>query len=220
MDYITLGSVTIEAKWLVLALSLLLSLIPLQLIKSKYKTVMIDAIVNSLFVGFFVLKISLILIRPAATMRNPLSLLYFTGGEFGFWLGVSASMFSFFLIAREKKIPFTDGINVFTVYLLCSFTLYHMISIVMEPGWEHALNLFFSIFILFWMYFRRQQIPFFSMALGFAFYQLVLANLFENTKYFLSEKQIFFTILILFLLASKKRFTKNLRISIPLKGMK
>lgn len=173
MDFITLGSITIETKWLVIPASLLLSLIIIRIRNKKStQTIILESISNSLLIGLFVIKFSLIIIEPKLVIKDPLSLLYFSGGELGFWLGVSIAIISFFRTTRKKNVPFPDSIDVFFYYTLFSFTIFHLISMFMNPGWEHILNLLFTTFVFAWIFKKENQFLFSLMQLDFPFFKL------------------------------------------------
>lgn len=51
-----------------------------------------DSYVTALGIGFFLWKFSMLIFDPLEALANPLSLLYFSGGQRGLWLGALGGM--------------------------------------------------------------------------------------------------------------------------------
>ncbi len=210
MGYMTLGSITIEMKWLVMIVSLLLSYIIIRVSKkSGHQKILLELIIDSLILGVFILKGSLLIIDPFLVMKAPLSLLYFSGGELGFWLAVAVATYFYFRKADKKGIPFSEQMDLYFFYLFYSFTIFHLIYLFISPGWEHLLNFLIPSIVFIRIWIKRIPLPYFSFIVGFSFFQLVLANIFESKNDFFGYKFGFYSILILFLLFSKKTLEKK-----------
>lgn len=209
MDYVSFGSITVPTKWLFLAVALLVSYFLLKLHKNPpFSSKIFDAISNSILVGVVILKLSLIIIEPNLVMKNPLSLLYFTGGELGYWMAVSASGVYFFWDTKKKGSPFPEQMRAAFFYILFSYSVYHLAVLVTNPGWEPVFYLLFSAAVLIWVVLFKKGIRIYSFALGFAIYQIILANIFPKTDHFLSYEHFFYTLFIVLLLFFKKYLYK------------
>lgn len=159
MTVIQIGSFTIMLKWVILGLSLILGLIVLKIWLKRTQQVEVnkkifDFIVNSLFVGFFIWKGSLLLLEPKLVLKSPLSLLYFTGGTTGLIIAIIFAMLYFsyksYKANASKSIMILSGLvfglssliafQVISFFALEDHALYHLLIAV--------ITLFLLIFIL------------------------------------------------------------------------
>ncbi|MFC4798947.1 redoxin domain-containing protein [Neobacillus sp. GCM10023253] len=110
MQVIQIGTLAISVKWLLLGVGLLIGLFVIKFWVSKtheaelHKRVF-DLLVNTLILGFFIWKGSLIILEPSIVMKSPLSLLYFTGGSKGLILAMIGSLIYFVFKGRKINIP-------------------------------------------------------------------------------------------------------------------
>lgn len=206
MDYLSFGSITVPVKWFILAVALLLSYFLLKLHKNpSFSSAAFDGISNSLMVGLLILKLSLLLTEPALVVKNLLSLLYFTGGELGFWLAVAGSIAFFFWETKKKNVTNSEQVAVSFYYILYSYTIYFIASLFFTPGWEPVLKLLFSVVVLIWLSFARSRISITSVSIAFALYQIILANIFQKTGNYLSYEHVFYAFFIVMILFEKRK---------------
>ncbi|MGG5254264.1 hypothetical protein ACQYAD_12290 [Neobacillus sp. SM06] len=207
MDYVSFGTITIPVKWLSLIAALLLSFLILKLHKKPpFSSIVYDSISNGLLVGVAVLKLSLFLIEPSLVIEHPLSLLYFTGGDFGYWLAIACASGYFFWETKRKRVLIRERIAAFFYYVLYSYSIFHLTSLFFRPEWESIFSLVFSAVVLVWFFVLKKGTPFYSFAIGFALYQLILLNLFQQPGKNSSYEYSFYAILIVLLLFLKKSF--------------
>ncbi|MBS4211110.1 MULTISPECIES: redoxin domain-containing protein [Neobacillus] len=110
MHVIQIGSLSISLKWLLLGVGILIVLFFIKFwVKKTYEGELhkkvFDLLVNTLILGFFIWKGSLIVLEPSIVMNSPLSLLYFTGGSKGLILAMIGSIIYFILKGRKINIP-------------------------------------------------------------------------------------------------------------------
>lgn len=91
MGTLQLGPIIIKYEWIVFLLSAIIVYFVLsrwlkdeKLFQQKF----LDAIINTVFIGFLTYKFSLVLFKPIMVIENPSSLLYYTGGTKGGMLGI------------------------------------------------------------------------------------------------------------------------------------
>ncbi|MHA6252735.1 hypothetical protein [Oceanobacillus sp. CAU 1775] len=194
------GPFMIKEKWALYAIAFMVSYTAVRL---AIKLKAIDrSVLESLWNGFFlflvVWKLSYTLFHPIDVFKNPISQLYFTGGEKGVVAAFIAVIIYFLSIRKNKGISFhvymeTGLISIVTaigVFQMLAWVmyypgLYHLIVEVVlsfmlifywfitykhdvKPLWMKML-VWFSLGELFISYFKP-QIPIF---LGFSFSQLV-----------------------------------------------
>lgn len=191
MDFITIGNLTIASKWIILGIALLISYLILRIHKKEKdinQSIILGGITNSLFTGFIMLKLSLIIIDPILVFNNPLTLLYFTGGKVGFWFAVIIASAAFFLEARKKKISIQNSLSAFIIFLFSTVSIYHLILFIVYPGWEHMLILLISISVLIGWFLKNKSI---QMLKNFAIIVALLGLIAWTVNDHLVKKQLF-----------------------------
>ncbi|OMP68284.1 hypothetical protein [Domibacillus epiphyticus] len=127
--------------------------------RCKYGKSFAEQISSVSFLFVMVWKFSIVLLQLPIVIKAPLSLLYFNGGLYGFWLGLASALF----YAYVKKMPtfntaeawaFVVAIYPFALSILSNtFTIWHVVQftgsllffIFAKEGLEKAL-----ILLLFW----------------------------------------------------------------------
>lgn len=94
MSTVVLGPLTVRIDILVFFISAVAGFLALRLrLRTREESAWIlDTYVNALLIGFIVWKFSIIIFDPIRTIQHPLSLLYFTGGDKGVWLGTALAL--------------------------------------------------------------------------------------------------------------------------------
>ncbi|NMD68939.1 redoxin domain-containing protein [Bacillus sp. DNRA2] len=110
MEYIQIGSITIALKWLILGGAILFGLILVKLMLNRTQTKEIsknvfELMTDSLFWGFIIWKLSLIIFEPSLVFKSLLSLLYFTGGTKGLVFAIMFALIYFFVKSTYRKVP-------------------------------------------------------------------------------------------------------------------
>ncbi|MFS0863578.1 redoxin domain-containing protein [Fredinandcohnia sp. 179-A 10B2 NHS] len=106
MPVFQIGSLAIMVKWLILGIALLVGMLISRfwLLGTQEKEIGKKAfgqLTNSIFIGFLAWKGSLLLLDPVLVLKNPLSLLYFTGGTKGIFIAIIIMVF--YTIYQLKK---------------------------------------------------------------------------------------------------------------------
>ena len=130
--FIQIGSLAILPKWVLLGGAILFGLIFVKIWmkrsqEAKLNKKVFDVLTNSLFIGFFIWKGSLLLIDPLLVLKSPFSLLYFSGGSDGLIISIICTGIYFILQSRKSNLP---GILIFQSVFLFSFvvlSLYHLL---------------------------------------------------------------------------------------------
>ncbi|MCH1625620.1 peroxiredoxin family protein [Ferdinandcohnia quinoae] len=153
MAVIQIGSFAIMIKWLILAIGLVIGLIVLKIWLRRTQQVevnkrLFDILLNSLFIGFFAWKGSLILLEPQLILKSPISLLYFTGGTKGLLLAIIVSVFYFVYKSIKATITKPIIIQSLLIFGLTTVTGFQVISyFILE---DYALyHLFIAVITLF-----------------------------------------------------------------------
>lgn len=144
-----IGPFLIQEKWALYVISIVISYITLRIVlkKKAIDSLMMDMLWNGFFTFLIVWKLSYALFHPISAFQNPISMLYFTGGDKGIILGVIAVPLYFFW--KSKRNSF-------------SFQRY------MELGFLAALTAIGSYRVLVWIFYLTDFILLFDALLPFA----------------------------------------------------
>lgn len=140
---ISLGSLVLRADLLIFLLSVVFGYIVLtvKLRHSEAGGWIKDTYVNALGIGFFLWKFSMLFFNPLEALSNPLSLLYFTGGQRGLWLGALGAMAYLSYRGyrnRPMLVPFIKAaILAFGAVQAARFTMFFLWE--GTAGWENPL---------------------------------------------------------------------------------
>jgi prolipoprotein diacylglyceryltransferase len=209
-DAISFGPFIINVKWLMLAISGMFGYIVLKFrlkwMKSVNKVIQ-EEVINSLVIIPLVWKLSLILFHPVKFVRNPVTIIYFSGGTLGFQLALAAAAVYLLYSSKKQKISiwiYADTIaagflagsmlfNLIIIILSKQFVLFYLIQIVLTAflllwqlkkfkiiGKKENLNqllLWFSLGQILSSYFKTQDAGFQNSILGFTLEQFLYYSL-------------------------------------------
>ncbi len=191
-----IGPFLIQEKWGLYALAFIISYLVLRfVIKRKgIDVAIIDPLWNSLFYFFIVWKFSYALFYPKDVIENPISQLYFTGGDKGLVLGLIAVVFYFYWKGKRSSFSFHHYMELGMIAILTGLGVYRglvwafylpsqlillvdalfplaIVILLFRLGREHwAIVLaWFSLGALFLSYFK----PDVAILLGFSLQQLI-----------------------------------------------
>ncbi len=213
MEVIQIGSLAILSKWILLGIALILGLIFIKIwLRHSQSKKVFDLLSNSVFLGFFIWKGSIILLNPVLVWKSPFSLLYFSGGSDGLIIAIICSGLYFILKSRKGNI---SNSLVFQTIFLFSFVvlaLYHIaFAVFLESDvMFHLLVGIFSVVILVLSFVKSNILPhkgMISATVLFSFVYLIFSIIFIETAHRLlvfSLDQWFFIGLIIFSLLLDK----------------
>lgn len=225
-DALQVGPFLLKTQWLVIILS---ALVGYFVIKYRLKTAgypdqrMIETIENSLLIALMVWKFSLILFDPVSVVINPLTLLYFSGGERGIWLAAVAAIFYFYRRAQKDQVSVWVYGDLLAAGFLAATVVYYMIDLVWDKQmvWVDGSKIIIALLILLLIFRRSKEIGKPSVlnqvllwfSLGQVFI-LFLNPLKQNDWWGFSQEQILYLSLAALCLgidwvAGKKRLNKN-----------
>jgi peroxiredoxin len=147
-NYITVASFPIKVVWIAILGSALLSygLLALKLKKEPDKKDMLDVLSNALILGWFTWKFSYAFLHPLLTIKHPLNLLYFNGGETGSVLGSIAAALYLLRSANKRDLDrgrlFYGGILGLTLFFTFYYGVHFAATVLTEDG---LISLFFAI---------------------------------------------------------------------------
>ncbi|MGP4081846.1 hypothetical protein ACTWQL_18270 [Pseudalkalibacillus sp. R45] len=123
-----IGPLMIKEKWILYVVAAIVSYLVLKVL-TKVKGIdprVIESVWNAAMVFLIVWKGSYAVFYPLQTVKNPIALLYFTGGEKGVVLGFIAVLLYLFLRSKKEALAFSLYIDMTLLTLLtalCTYTL-------------------------------------------------------------------------------------------------
>ena len=220
------GPFLLKTHWLIIILSALVGyfVIKYRLKRAGYPDQrMIETIENSLIIALMVWKFSLILFDPVSVVINPLTLLYFSGGERGIWLAAVAAIFYFYRRAQKDQVSVWVYGDLLATGFLAATAAYHLIDLFGDKQmvWVDGSEIIIALLILLLIFRRSKEIGkpnhlnqillWFSLGqVGISF----LNPLKQNYWWGFSQEQILYLSLAVLclsidLVTGKKRLNKN-----------
>jgi peroxiredoxin len=141
MDTINVGPLLLKRDMLewILAAAVGFSLMRLRMKGTATGARIGSQLLNALLCGIVVWKGSLLLFSPMEVIRQPMSLLYFTGGARGAWLGTAAALAYVWLQARkEERTSRPQYIDSTLFFILCGYSTKLLLDVL--SGGEHMLR--------------------------------------------------------------------------------
>ncbi len=93
-----------------------------------------EKFLNAMFLSFFIWKFSVIAFDPVSVIEDPLSLIYFHGGEKGIWLAGTISAVYLWISLKKTGLPVGDIVELVTLVFLSGFGAYHGLIWLIEAG--------------------------------------------------------------------------------------
>jgi len=105
---------------------------------------------NAFWLWLIVWKASYLLIHPVEAVRQPVSLLYFDGGERGKWLASLAAAAYLALKVRKRRMPYKTAFDHFAAFAFAGWSARETLLVLVgeEPAWFHAASTGFTAVLL------------------------------------------------------------------------
>ncbi|MBY6036859.1 TlpA family protein disulfide reductase [Fictibacillus nanhaiensis] len=147
-NYLSIGSFPVKMVWLAILGSALMAygILALKLRKEHDKKQILDILTNALVLCWFVWKFSYALLHPLLTLKQPLNLLYFNGGETGVVLGILFAVLYLLWSAGKRELErsriFYSGILALTLF----FAVYYGAHFAVDTlAFDGLISLFFTV---------------------------------------------------------------------------
>lgn len=129
-----------------------------RLSKADVKEDISDKYLTALIIGFFVWKFSIVLFDPMSTFQQPLSLLYFNGGNKGIGLAVVITIIFIGIRTRLDGTSIMMNLDVLGTGWIVSSSVYHLFLIFIDNSNLLFHSLYFSMNIGFAIFlFKKKQ---------------------------------------------------------------
>lgn len=218
MEVIQIGSLAILLKWLLLGIAILFGLIFIRIWlrrsqQAELSKKAFDVLSNSIFIGFFIWKGSLLLIDPQLVLKSPFSLLYFTGGSNGLIIAIICAILYFIFKSNKSHIPDLLIIQSIFLFSFVVIGVYHLLVAFFLKTYfvYHLLLGSFIIVQLILSLIKKElllQRGLVSNTILFSFLNLILSFVFLKTDrvfIFSIEQWLFISLIILTLFIDNGR---------------
>lgn len=126
-ELLSIGPIRLSIKWIYIVIGLVFAyyLVTFRVKKAGLNIQIVETIVNSLFYGLIIWKLSYVLFYPTYAFRYPVGILYFHGGQKGFYLAVIiVLLYMTYNAFKEKVSVFTYLDLYFHGWLVVSFAYF------------------------------------------------------------------------------------------------
>ncbi len=115
---------------------------------------------NALILGFVIWKCSLIIFDPMSVIQNPMSLIYFSGGEKGLLLGIFSSILYLWIRTRKDGTSIIINLDIAGAGWIASNSMYHLLLLTInkENVFYHSLYIVLNIAFALYFYTRKEAV--------------------------------------------------------------
>ncbi|KAA0546618.1 hypothetical protein FZW96_15385 [Bacillus sp. BGMRC 2118] len=202
MEIIQIGSLAILLKWLILGVSVIIGVMYIKLRNkdNNDSKLLLNLLMNSLFLSFFIWKGSLLFLEPSLVIKSPLSLLYFTGGDNG--LIVAYILSSIYYFYKGRTIQRNDLTKTIFEFSFVVLAMYHVLSAIFLDGLRlyHLLIGVYSLLVLLFRLLSKNDslLSIYIFTILFGFLNIILSFFIAEKEYlFLFTFQQWFYILLI-----------------------
>ncbi|MDZ5472750.1 hypothetical protein SM124_13535 [Bacillus sp. 31A1R] len=106
MDFIQIGPLNLNTKWLLILLSILFVYLVIKYVfrdRKEFQKEFSDVLFNAFVMLLFIYKLSIVFFRPTLIVENPLGILYFDGGTKGLIIAVVTTIFYVYYAFKKNK---------------------------------------------------------------------------------------------------------------------
>lgn len=220
-----LGPFVLKLQWLVIILSVIVGYFVARYrlkritgLEEIIKERIIEAIEKSIVIALLTWKFSFILSDPLRVLTNPLSILYYSGGELGIGLAMVVLFLYFYYHSKKEHILMGVYGDLIAAGSLAGMMMYSLFALL---GNQQTVGVYGSqillVILLFQLYFRKDKgtanlNDLNQVLIWFSLGQVFIAFLSPLKRYFwlgFSELQIIFLILAAFCIIIEFWWTKN-----------
>lgn len=154
-DVLQIGPFNMKTTMVMAVVSLLLGLLATQYRlkhEKEFKKAIIETLSNSVLLAFLVWKFSYVLFHPLKVLDQPVSMLYFSGGEKGTWLAGIVVILYVLMKGRKLAIPGNVFADAIATGFLTAWGVGHLLLAFMDGAdvWYDVQQSVFSTAFLIW----------------------------------------------------------------------
>ncbi len=129
-DYFTIVNLTMPSSWIALIIAFVFAYIAVRLRFGKKEA---EYLSDAFFYLLITWKVSVILVDFTTVIQSPLTILYFHGGVFGFYLGLVVVCVKFLVDKRKMKLRENTIFALFTGVVLTQ-SVYQVAMVILNDG--------------------------------------------------------------------------------------
>lgn len=119
-----------------------------------------DKFVNALILGFLTWKFSTIIFDPVSVIQNPMSLIYFSGGDRGLWLAIVVSVIFLGVQTQKDGTAVMVNLDVLGTGWIVGSSIYYLLRLAVDSTnfIVPILNALVTIALLLWIYKKKEKV--------------------------------------------------------------
>ncbi|MHA0857228.1 hypothetical protein [Paenibacillus sp. CMAA1364] len=94
--------------------------------------IIIDKYVNAFILTIIIWKMSIIIFDPISVIEQPISLLYFNGGDKGLWLGLLTACIYLYIRSRKDGTSLMMNLDVLSIAWITGSSMYHLLILIVD----------------------------------------------------------------------------------------
>ena len=204
-QFFIIGNTTLPSSWVALLLAFAITFV---IIRFRFGKRISGMLMDSMFYFILVWKLSVILTDFTNVIKSPLSIIYFNGGQIGFYLGLIAGLLSIVIELKKNGLHKFEKLALFLGYVTIQ-SVFQLAMVLLNEGPMTAkyvtMIMFTLILLLFWTYTPKVENDFNQFALLFAtshfFTMLFQPSSYINDSFFTT---IIVTVFVIFLGQNEK----------------
>lgn len=189
-----IGNATIPSSWVALVIAITITYLVIRIRYGKYIS---EVLVDSIFYFVIVWKLSVILTDFNNVIKSPLNIIYFNGGQIGFYLGLLAGMVTIVIELKKNRMHMFDKQALFLGYITIQ-SLFQISMVILNEGpkiAELVTSIMFTLVTIFiWMSINKVENARIQFALLFIAGHF-FTSLFQPASYI--NNSFFTTILVM-----------------------
>ena len=174
--YITIVNMTMPSSWIALVTAFVIAYAAIRI---RYGKRISGVLVDSIFYFILVWKLSVIVTDFGHVIKSPLSIIYFNGGQIGFYLGLLAAGITILIELKKNGLHKLERIALFTGFVTIQAVYQIMIVLLNEGPFiaKIVTIVMFTMFALYvWILFEYMNGSLIQLGLLFTVVHLFVAS--------------------------------------------
>ncbi len=221
MNVVQLGPLLLNFNLLLFILSAFVAfvIIKMRLHLLNKEGMIAEKFARAIIIGFFTWKFSLILFDPVSVIQQPMSLIYFDGGDKGIGLAFVASLVYVWIRTRKDHTPLSLNLDLASAGWVAGSSVYQLLLMTMDTSnmLFHILYMILNGILAICLFSRMHTTTGMEkMSPCWMWYSLGMAGIFffkENRAFMISgftKEQVVYFIIFLLALGFSSRFNQKM----------
>ena len=167
-QFYIIGNTTLPSSWVSLLLAFVLTYV---IIRFRFGKRISGVLLDSMFYFILVWKLSVVLTDFTNVIKSPLSIIYFNGGQIGFYLGLIAGLLTIKIELKKNGMHKFEKRALFLGYVTMQ-SVFQLAMVLLNEGPQTAeyvtIIMFTLILLFFWVFMIKMENDFNQFVLLYA----------------------------------------------------